>query len=336
MGFLQRIKAFFHYAYAAALKAASLEGDIVFATSTPLTVVLPAVYAAKRKRIPMVFEVRDLWPSLPIAIGALKSRTLIRAALWLERFAYRNAAQVIALSPGMRDGVVKTGYPKERVHVIPNSSDMELFGLPDDVGISFRKKYDWLQDRPLVVYTGALGRINGVSYLVELAAMVKEEAPDIRFLVVGDGQEQGLIHGLAKSQGVLNVSFFLFGRLPKREIPAVLSAATVATSLVIDIKAIWDNSANKFFDALASGTPIVINYDGWQAELIKETGAGIVLPPKDITKAAQLLVSAIRDKKWLDDASAAALKLARTRFDRNELARQLEAVLRSVVDGKTK
>lgn len=334
MGFWQRIKAFIHFAYAAALKAASLDGDIVFATSTPLTIALPAVYASRRKKIPMVFEVRDLWPALPIAIGALKNCILIRAALWLERFAYRNSAQVIALSPGMRNGVVKTGYPEERVHVIPNSADMKLFDLPDDVGILFRKRYDWLQDRPLVVYAGTLGRINGVSYLVELAAMVKEFAPDIRFLVVGDGREHELIHSLAKAKGVLNVNFFLLGLLPKREMPAVLSAATVATSIVVDIKAIWDNSANKFFDALASGTPIVINYEGWQADIIRETGAGIVLPPKDITEAAQLLISAIRDKKWLNDASAAALKLAQTRFDRNELARQLEAVLRSVVDGK--
>ena len=336
MSFSQRIKAFIHFAYAAALKAASLEGDIVFATSTPLTIALPAVYVSRRKRIPMVFEVRDLWPSLPIAVGALKSRTFILAALWLERFAYRNAVQVIALSPGMRNGVVKTGYPEERVHVIPNSADMKLFDLPDDVGISYRKRYDWLQDRPLVIYTGALGRINGVSYLVELAAKIKEKAPDIRFLVVGDGQEQALIHNLAKSRGVLNVNFFLLGSLPKREMPAVFSAATVATSLFVDLKAMWDNSANKFFDALASGTPIAINYEGWQAEIIRETGAGLVLPVNNVNKAAALLVSAVRDKHWLDQASAAALKLAQTRFDRNALARQLEGVLRSVVDGEKK
>jgi len=299
MGFYKRLKAFLHYAIAASGKAASLNTDIIFATSTPLTVALPAVYASKRKRVPMVFEVRDLWPALPIAVGALKSPLMIHAALWLERFAYRNAAQVIALSPGMRDGVVKTGYPEDVVHVIPNSADLELFDVDEDIGIRFRNKYKWLQNNPLVVYTGALGRVNGVSYLVELAAKVKEDAPDVRFLVVGEGQEEGLIHDLAKSLGVLNENFFLLKRIPKREMPAILSAATVATSLVIDIKEIWNNSANKFFDALASGTPIAINHEGWQADMIREADIGMILDARDLNKAKDTLLNRLHNRTWL-------------------------------------
>ena len=124
MSVRERIGAFFKYAYGAAQKASSLKTDLIFASSTPLTIALPAVWAAKRHRVPMVFEVRDLWPELPIAMGALKGAPTIYTAKRLERFAYRNAAQVIALSPGMKDGVVKTGYPAERVHVVPNSCDL--------------------------------------------------------------------------------------------------------------------------------------------------------------------------------------------------------------------
>ena len=88
----------------------------------------------------MVFEVRDLWPELPIAMGTLKSWPLIRAAQWLERFAYRNAAQIVALSPGMKAGVVRSGYEAGRVHVIPNSADLDLFDVPAEKGAEFSRR----------------------------------------------------------------------------------------------------------------------------------------------------------------------------------------------------
>ena len=97
MSYSQRIRAFLQYASRSALRAAQLPGDVVFATSTPLTIALPGVYAARRQGIAMVFEVRDLWPDLPIAIGAITGRLPVTAARWLERFAYKNSAQIVAL-----------------------------------------------------------------------------------------------------------------------------------------------------------------------------------------------------------------------------------------------
>lgn len=179
MTYRDRILAFFKFAIGAARKAASLKGDVVFATSTPLTIALPGVYAARRLKIPMVFEVRDLWPELPIAVGALRGNLPILAARWLERWAYLNSAQIVALSLGMKAGIVQTGYPEEQVHVIPNSADLELFDVPAEVGRQFRHRFEWLQDRPLVVYTGTLGKINGVDYLARMAAAVFERAPDV-------------------------------------------------------------------------------------------------------------------------------------------------------------
>ena len=329
MSYQERILAFFKFAILSAQKAASLPGDVVFATSTPLTIALSAVYAARRKKIPMVFEVRDLWPELPIAIKALRGAIPIAAARRLEKFAYDHAAAVVALSPGMKEGVVQQGYPANKVHIIPNSCDLELFQVPRNAGVEFRATHKWLEDRPLVVYTGAFGRINGVSYLVHLAAAVKEITPEIRFLTVGKGYEVNQVNDLAQHLGVLNNNFFMMDVVPKNEMPALLSAATIATSLFVDLPAMWANSANKFFDALAAGCPIAINYKGWQAAILNKTAAGLVLPPKDIPLAARKLVSALEDQQWLDNAGIAATKLAREKFDRNLLAKQLEDVLLS-------
>lgn len=327
MSYPRRIAAFAQFAWNAAQKASQLDGDLVFATSTPLTIALPAVYACRRQRIPMVFEVRDLWPELPIAVGAIKGRIPIGLARQLEQFAYRHSSQIVALSPGMKSGIADSGYPQDRIHVIPNAADLELFDVAEEVGQQFRKRFPWIQDRPLVVYAGTIGRVNGVDYLARLAAVVGRLAPQVCFLVIGQGGEARSVAQTATRLGVLGQNFYMLESLPKEEMPMVLAAATVATSLFIDLPQMWANSANKFFDALASGTPVAINYRGWQADLLADSGAGVVLDVHDLDAAAKLLVQKLQDRAWLQQAGLAARRLAEQQFSRDMLARQLEAVL---------
>ena len=269
MNYPARIAAFFKFAIRAAGRARRVEGDVVFATSTPLTIAIPAVYAARRRGIPMVFEVRDLWPELPISIGALKNPVLRRAAKALERFAYSNSAAVVALSPGMAEGIVRTGYPREKVAMVPNASDLELFQRDAAQGRAFRQRFGIDDGRILVGYLGTLGRINGVGYLVQVAAALKDD-PRFAFLTVGDGQERELVAALARSEGVLDRNFLMLSKIPKTQVPALLSAVDVATSLFLPIPQMESNSANKFFDALAAGCCVAINYGGWHAQLLQE------------------------------------------------------------------
>lgn len=327
MSHAERIRSFFCFAWHAARKAAEISGDVVFATSTPLTIALPAVYAARKQRIPMVFEVRDLWPETPIAMGALRRPWTIAAARYLERFAYRNAVEIVALSPDMQRGIAAHGYPPERIAVIPNASDRDFFTVPASQGEAFRQSQPWLGSRPLVVYTGALGAVNGVEYLARLAAAVATRDAEIRFLVVGSGREEAKVRQTAQELGVLDRNFFLQGTVPKHQIPAILSAADLATSVVINVKALWANSANKIFDGLAAGRPVAINHEGWMAEMIRETGCGLVLPPTDFDAAAEQLIAALRNPLWNRAARLAAERVARERFDRDRLAEQLEVVL---------
>ena len=149
MPYLQRIKAFFKFALASAKKAVEIKCDIIFATSTPLTIALPAVYAKKKQKVPMVFEVRDLWPLLPIAMGALKHPFFCYLAYKLEKFAYKNSDSIVALSPGMRDGIIQVGYPENKVTIIPNSSDIDLFLIDGKKGVEFRLKRPLIKNNPL-------------------------------------------------------------------------------------------------------------------------------------------------------------------------------------------
>ena len=308
-----------------------LEGDVIFATSTPLTIAVPAVFAARKNKIPMIFEVRDLWPELPIAMNALRNPIAKWLAAKLERWAYRNSEAIIALSPGMKEGVVKAGYPAERVAVIPNSSDNIEFKFDYDAASQFRSERKWLQNRPLLVYGGTFGRINGVGYLVALAKELKKINPDICILVVGDGQEKEAVRELAERVGVLEINMFIEDSLPKNKMPALLSAADMAASLFIDLPEMQPNSANKFFDALASGTPILLNYGGWQHELVKSKGCGLAIWRKPIDEVAREVADKITDNEWLERAGVAARELAEASFDRDMLATQFSEVIKAGV-----
>ncbi len=332
MGYGARIAAFCRFAWAAARRAASLPADVVFATSTPLTIALPAVYAARRQRVPMVFEVRDLWPELPIAVGALKNPLLRAAARRLERFAYANSSAVIALSPGMAEGVARAGFDAGRITMVPNAADLAMFRRDEARGAQFRASLGLGADQVLIAYVGTLGRINGVAYLARLAAACREDAR-LSFLVVGDGLERLPVQALARELGILDRNFHMLERVPKSDVPALLSAVDIATSLFLPIPEMQANSANKFFDALAAGCCVAINYGGWHAQLLREHGAGLRLADDPAAAAAQLSTLAA-DRNALRACGVNARRLAEARFSRDDLAAQVGEVLLRTAAGR--
>jgi glycosyltransferase involved in cell wall biosynthesis len=333
MSYARRLRAFAEFMVLAAAKAVALRGDLVFATSTPLTVAVPGVVAARLRRVPFVFEVRDLWPEVPIEMGALRNPIARRLAGALASFAYRNAEEVIALSPGMAAGVAAR-RPGTRTTMIPNAADLAMFEVRPEAVRRFRDEHRWLGDRPLIVYTGALGAVNGVEYLIRAARRMHALDPRAQVLIVGHGKEWEDTRRLAGEHGLLDDTVHMWEKVPKAELPVILGAATMSTSFVRPVRALWDNSANKFFDALAAGRPIAINYGGWQADLLRETGAGLVLDPYDADAAGVLLAGHVRDEPWLVRSRAAAHRLAVEQFSRDLLFERFEAVLNRSAAGK--
>lgn len=331
MTYTDRIRAFGRFAVNSAHRAMQLPGDVVFATSTPLTIAVPGILSSRWNRRPMVFEVRDLWPSIPIAVGALKSRPAILAAQLLERAAYAGAAHIVALSPGMKAGVEAAGVSSEKITVIPNLCDPERFQVPASAGAEFRQRYSWLGDRPMVLYAGTLGMVNGVDYLVRVAAEMLTRDPEVRFVIMGNGREEHSLHALAGQLGVRNRNLFFLPSVPKREMPAVLSAATIATCIFTDMPCLQDCSANKFFDALAAGRPLALNIGGWQMELAEREQIGLYLPPGDVAAAASLLANKVRDSSWLAEAGARAAQIGMEHFSADSAAHKLAEVLQRAV-----
>lgn len=331
MGYIRRIFSFLMFAGLATLEALRHNNvDVYYASSTPLTTAIPGMLASIVRRKPFVFEARDLWPEVPIRLGVLKNPILIWFARSLERLAYRHASHVIVSSSGIRDGIVASGVVPEKVSVISNVADNDLFATVSNNN-SFFNKYPYLKNRKLLIYAGAIGYANDLSYLIKIAEHVLRQGDDIGFLIVGPGAERELIIEKARQQGVLDNNLWVHPPVSRKDIPMLLTVATVVASFVRNIPALWSISPAKLFDSLAAGKPVVINCGGWQAELIAETGAGIVLPPDNAAEAARLLVAFMRSDSQLVRSGQKAKDLALQRFDCYKLAFKLEKILKSAV-----
>lgn len=333
MNYVRRIWAFLVFALVSSIRVCQLKCDIVFATSTPLTICLPGIIASKYWAVPMVFEVRDLWPEVPIAIGAIKSSLAILVSKSLERIAYKNSSAIIALSPMMKAGVVSAGYSETRVAVIPNFSDI---GQLNNVKPSFQSlKLDAsLPPGPILLYSGTLGKVNGIGYLVDVAAELKKIKSNVKIIIVGSGAEENKIKLLAERSDVINKNLFICPAVTKIESFELLRKSTMASQLVIDIPELAGNSANKFFDALAAKKPVFLNHSGWLEEIVAAKGCGITAWGLTIEQVAKLLSEKLNDSDWLSEASSNAAVVAKEFFNVDDLVNNVISVLVAVLDGK--
>ena len=304
MPYRQRIGAFGDFARLAAVRAAGIKQDVVLATSTPLSVAVPGVWSKRRNRVPMVFEVRDLWPAAPIAVGALRSPPMRYAAWALEAWAYRNAAHVIALSPGMAEDI-RHRFPGVATTVVPNGCDVGTFGDAD--GLAVRQAHRWLGDRPMILYAGTLGHVNNARYLVRLAASLSATRPDVCVVIIGDGVEARLVRQYAKDNQVLDRNLFMLAAMPKMEVAGWFAAADLGCAIFIDEPSLNPSSPNKVFDTWAAGKPAAVNNEGWIADILRGTGAGLALPPADPVAAGQQIVSFLDDADRVTEAALFAL-----------------------------
>lgn len=268
----KRIMAFLKFSYFASKKAISIKSDVVLASSTPLTVAIPGIFKKWFSRIPFVFEVRDVWPEGPIQQGYVRNKLIIWLLRKTERFIYRRTDYLVPLSVGMKRDIL-TRVKVEKIEVIPNISEIDRFTHYEDCNIDFD-----FTGKKVVLYAGTLGPVNDIIYVAKLAQRTLSLAPWLCFLIIGDGQQKEEIVNYCKENGIFNKNIFFMNPIRKKDLPSVYSRVTMGSSFVWDYKIKWDNSANKFFDTLAAGRPVLINYQGWQADVIRESQCGYVLP----------------------------------------------------------
>lgn len=318
----QRLANYTAYGVVAAPKARSLKPDVVYATSTPLTVAIPAWAAGA----PYVLEVRDMWPDVPIAMGYLANPAARRAAELLEQQAYARAAHIVTLAPGMREDIIAKGFPESKVTTVTQGCDTYLFDRFDPSDI--RRENPWLGDRPVILYVGAFGTSHGVGYAVDLAAAARDAGKDWQFVIIGRGPQEEQIRERARSEGLLGDNFHMLGFLPKAEAAKWFKGATLSLALGDGPAELTRNSANnKFFDALAAGVPTANNFASYQTNLCEQLGVGFEIPKDDLTKAVGIMSDYLADDAWMTSVAPNCRDLATGRFNRDALAAQALQIL---------
>ena len=325
MNFIRRLQSFFNFMIKSTFYAFKLKNiDLIIATSTPLTVGFPALALNKLKKIPFVFEVRDLWPEVPIQMGGLKSKFLQKLAILFEKKIYKNSEHIIALSPGMKKGILKYEL-NEKVSVIPNMSKNSEF-WPRKKNIQLTEELGLKENSFKVIHFGALGIANGVQTIIESAKLLKDNN-NIEFVFIGGGATEDKIIKLCKHYRLENVHFL--GRFPMMKTSEIVNLCDISVVSFLDLPILYTNSPNKLFDSLSAGKPIIVNSAGWTKELIEKHNCGFYVNPNNPIELVNKINYLIGDKEKFNEMSFNSRKLAK-KYDKSILSEKFANIMEQI------
>jgi glycosyltransferase involved in cell wall biosynthesis len=311
-GFTKRALTFLKFAARSVGVAFTETYDVLFATTTPLTAGIPGIFARWLRGKPFVFEVRDLWPELPRAMGVIKNPVVLWAMGVLEWASYHSAHRVIGLSPGIVEGIAHRGVPRERITLVPNGCDLGIFSDATD---------PWrpAEVRPtdlMAVFAGTHGMANGLDAVLNSAAELKRRGrDDIKLVLIGNGKLKPALQARATREGLTNMVFH--DPVNKARLAGLMAATDVGIQCLANVPAFYyGTSPNKFFDYIAAGLPVLNNYPGWLAEMITVHQCGFAVSPDNPAAFADALEQAAANRPALKAMGQRGAALAENEFDR--------------------
>jgi len=315
-GFVKRGLTFLKFAARSVGLAFTETYDVLFATTTPLTAGIPGIFARWLRGKPFVFEVRDLWPELPRAMGVIKNPVVLWAMGMLEWASYHSAHRVIGLSPGIVTGIAHRGVLREHIALVPNGCDLGIFS---DASAPWRPTEVHPTDL-LAVFAGTHGMANGLDAVLDAAAELKRRGRnDIKLLLIGNGKLKPGLQARAQREGLDSMVFH--DPVNKTRLAGLMAATDIGMQCLANVPAFYyGTSPNKFFDYIAAGLPVLNNYPGWLAEMITQHQCGFAVPPDNPAAFADALEQAAADRPALKEMRQRSLTLAQKEFDRNLLS----------------
>jgi glycosyltransferase involved in cell wall biosynthesis len=310
------------YALPAALRTA--RPDVVLGSSPPLTVGVLGGVVAQLRRTRFILEVRDLWPESALATGLLTNPKAIVVMDRMARYCYGRADRVIALTEGIRDGVIAAGVPERAVALITNGIDP-----PDDAVDPSVVTLPVDDDTFVAMFVGQHGTYSSLFTVLEAAARLQDD-PRLHIALVGDGDRKEELVARAGELGLRNVSFS--GPIPKRDVPSWLARADACLLTYQDAPLFGGAMPNKLFDYMGAGRPIVAAIpDGEAARAIRAAGCGIVTPAEDPVALADALAALADDRDAARAMGSAGIAYVQAHYNRRELAARFVQVVESVL-----
>jgi glycosyltransferase involved in cell wall biosynthesis len=326
-GVLARMWSFFTFAFLSTLACLrEREADLIFATSTPLTVGIPGRIASTLLRIPYIFEVRDLWPEDLVAAGRMKPGLQCKVWEWLEAFSYGKAKQILVVSEGFRKRLIERGFAPDYVKTILLGADAGVYRdiEPDH---EFVSKHG-LDGKVVAIYAGAHGDANGLTQVLDAAQKLLHRE-DIAIVLIGDGKMKPSLRQSVEDRHLKNVH--MLDPVSKTQLPGVLSACHIGLMILKQITRPRWVTPNKVFDYMFAGLPTIVNFPGTTAELVEAEGVGVASKPA----CGEDLAAKI--EHWADHPEERtrigqhARQLGFDKFDRKRIAEQLAEVFEEVV-----
>ncbi|MEM8485753.1 MAG: glycosyltransferase family 4 protein [Bacteroidota bacterium] len=324
MGNAARLKAYAGYMWKAFWQGLKIDRpDVIIGSSTPLTAAWAAAKVARFRRIPWVFEVRDLWPDFPIQMGAIKHGWLRRRLYKIEENLYSGAAHNIALSPDMASHIAEKGVGDDKISVLLNGTDLNFANTTDTTAGDALRQAHGLAGKKIVLYAGTLGRANAIPQILETSSALQHRE-DIHFVLLGSGFFEAHIRRAVAAQQNLS----LIEAAPRHQVFDWFRAATVSLVSFINLPVLATNSPAKFFDSLAAGTPVIVTNPGWTRAFVAKHNCGWYAPWEEPEALVRCIENVIDDPGLLSTAGKNGSTIAAELFDRSKMALQLETILR--------
>lgn len=331
-GFFGRLKGYFSFMFSSLFNGVfkiKEEFDVIIVTSPPLFVGVSGYLISLFKKIPMVFEIRDLWPESAIDTGVLTNKYLIKLAYLVEKFVYNKATLINVLTPAFYKTLVeKKKISTDKLIMIPNAAD---FSLSEEVEKnfdreSFRKEND-LDGKFVITYVGAHGVANYLEQILETALLLRDT--NVLFLLIGQGMEKAKLIEMAGQLKVDNVRFL--DPVPKKDVFKYILASEMGASVLKNVETFKTVYSNKTFDYFSCKKPILMAIDGVSRELVEEAKAGSFIEPENIKEFNRVVRTYLNDPDRLLEEGLNGYNFAKENFDRTVLADKYLNRLKNII-----
>jgi colanic acid biosynthesis glycosyl transferase WcaI len=304
--------------------------DLVYASSPPLFVGGAALIISCLRRIPLIFEVRDLWPESAVQLGELSHPLAICLATFLEEVCYRRARHIVVVTQGIYDRLVERGYASTSLTIVPNGANTELY-TPQSINQTLRHHLGIPSDQFVIIYAGLHGLAHGLEIALQAAHQLRDR-PDILFLFIGDGPQKAALIQMAREMGLPNVRFY--AAVPESDLPAYIALADVGLDTRRRIGISQGTLPVKMFSYMACARPVILSIDGEAVKLLDRARAGVAVPPESPGDLAEAILNLQANPAARVAFGRNGRAFVEANFSRQKLACQLEELLRTIFNHK--
>jgi glycosyltransferase involved in cell wall biosynthesis len=328
----ERMRNYASFCLSAALRGLTLpRPDVVIATSPQLLVGLSGWWIAFTRQIPFVFEVRDLWPESLIAVGAGNEDSLLYHALSaITRFLYQRADLIVVVAPAFKDHLMRHWrVPAEKIAVVENGVETDLFAPALPAATQALRRQLAAEEKFLVSYVGTMGNAHGLETLLDAAAQLRQQNPDVLFFLIGEGAEKARIKFLAESRGLDNVRFL--DQQPREQIPAFISASDACLVLLKKTEVFKTVIPTKMLEFMSCARPVILGVDGQARQIVEDAGAGLVIEPENADALAQAINQLAANRELRESLGQKGRQHILRYFSRREMAEKYTGILESLL-----